>query len=174
MKWLTTKSRLQQANKPNKWYLIDNELFQDEDGSIYLVPRNYLTDNYTIPDWVAWVAGCKSKYDVRPAHIHDFGCQFKQLLKVRLNEQGLRKLGYMRKKDDIFVCEDIPREFLEVIPVTKWEIDCLFKRAMRATREISNYTSCVYRGGVFFNIGWLGKHKAFDLNKIYTISQNEG
>lgn len=30
----------------------------------------------------------------------------------------------------------------------------------------------LYRGGVFFNFGWLGRHKAFDLNKIYTVEQN--
>lgn len=174
MKWLTSKSRLEQAEKPNKWYLTDNEIYKDEDGSIYLVPRNYMTDNYTIPDLLAWIAGSKSKYDVRPAHIHDFGCQFKQLIKVRLNEHGLKKLKYLKEKDGKLVCDNIPREFLELVPVTKWEIDCLFKRAMKATGDISNYTSCVYRGGVFFNIGWLGKHKAFNLNKIYTREQNKG
>ena len=53
MKWLTGNSRLEKSDKPNKWYLIDNELFQDKDGTIYLIPRNYETDNYTIPDWIA-------------------------------------------------------------------------------------------------------------------------
>lgn len=172
MEWLTDKSRLQQSNEPNDWYLSDNELFKDEDGSIYLVPRNYKTDNYTVPDWVAWLAGSKSKWDVRPSHIHDFGCQFHQLIRITLTEQQLRQMRFLRTHHDKIICEDIPIKFLEIIPVTKWEIDCLFKRAMKATKAISPYTYSVYRGGVFFNIGWLGNHPPFDLSKIYTKEQN--
>ena len=170
MKWLTDKSRIEQSDKAGDWYLLDNELFQDEDGSIYLTPRNYKTDNYTIPDWVAWLAGNKSKWDVRPSHIHDFGCQYHQLIKVKLNETGLRRLRYLRVYKDKLVCEDIPTKFLCIVPVTKWEIDCLFKRAMKATGTIPARVYNLYRGGVFFNFGWLGEHPPYDLNKIYELS----
>lgn len=172
MKWLTDKSRIEQSNETNNWYLLDNELYKDEDGSIYLVPRNYKTDNYTIPDWVAWLGGNKSKWDVRPSHVHDFGSQFKQLIRVKLTEQGLKKLRFLKTHNDKVVCEDIPRCFLEIVPVTKWEIDCLFKRAMKATGQMPARVYNLYRCGVFFNFGWLGKHPAFDLNKIYTKEQN--
>lgn len=172
MKWLTEKSRIEQGNDTNDWYLLDNELFEDEDGSIYLTPRNYKTDNYTIPDWIAWLGGNKSKWDVRPSHIHDFGCQFHQLLKVNLTEQELIKAKILRLHKTKIVCDDIPREYLSIVPVTKWQIDCLFKRAMKATGTIPARIYNLFRGGVFFNFGWLGKHPAFDLNKIYTKEQN--
>lgn len=47
MKWLTKPALLQQVPEPNKWLMAENELYQDNDGSIYLVPRMYKTDNYT-------------------------------------------------------------------------------------------------------------------------------
>ncbi len=172
MKWITDNSRLEKLSEANKWLMVDNELFQDEDGSIYLTPRNYKTDNYTIPDWVAWLGGNKSKWDVRPSHLHDFGCQYHQLIKVNINESTLRKLRYLRVHKNKLVCEDIPTKFLSLIPVTKWEIDCLFKRAMKATKTIPARVYNLYRGGVFFNFGWLGVHNPFDLSKIYTIEQN--
>ena len=170
MKWITDNSRIEKLSEANKWRMIDNELFQDEDGSIYLTPRNYETDNYTIPDWVAWLGGNKSKWDIRPSHIHDFGCQYHQLIRVKLNETGLRRLRYLRVNKNKLICEDIPTKFLELIPVTKWEIDCLFKRAMKATGTIPARVYNLYRGGVFFNFGWLGKHPPYDLNKIYESS----
>lgn len=171
MKWITDGASLAKDKKPNKWILRHNELFKDEDGSIYLVPRNYKTDNYTIPDWLAWLAGSKSKYDVRPAHIHDFGCQYHQLIRVNLPELKVKNM-YCFNDNGIYTCKDIPLKYLELVPVTKWEIDCLFKRAMKATETISAYTYSIYRGGVFFNIGWLGNHPPFDLSKIYTKEQN--
>lgn len=167
MKWITDNSRIEKLSEANKWRMIDNELFQDEDGSIYLTPRNYKTDNYTIPDWIAWLGGNKSKWDIRPSHIHDFGCQYHQLIRVKLNETGLRRLRYLRVHKDKLVCEDIPVKFLELVPVTKWEIDCLFKRAMKATETIPARVYNLYRGGVFFNFGWLGEHPSYDLNGIY-------
>ena len=51
--------------------------------------------------------------------------------------------------------------------MTKWEIDCLFKRAMKATGTIPARVYNLYRGGVFFNFGWLGEHPPYDLNSIY-------
>lgn len=168
MKWLTSNSRLEKSPKPNKWFLVDNELFQDEDGAIYLVPRNYETDNYTIPDWAAWLAGSKSKWAVRPSHLHDFGSQYHQLIRVKLTEYGLRRLRLLHPHNDKIVCEDIPVRFLELVPVTKWEVDCLFKRAMKATGTIPPRVCNLYRCGVFFNFGWLGNHPAYDLNRIYT------
>ncbi len=168
MKWLTDKSKITQADEPGDWYLAENELFMDEDGTIYLVPRNYKTDNYTIPDWIAWLAGHKGKWDVRPSHLHDFGCQYHQLIKVNLNEGGLRHWRLLHAHNNKIVCENIPSRFLSLVPVTKWQIDCMFKRAMKATKCMSKRTYNLFRCGVFFNIGWvLGEHPSYDLNKIY-------
>lgn len=172
MKWLTKPSLLQQLPEPNKWLMWENELFQDEDGSIYLVPCYYKTDNYTIPDWIAWLGGSKSKHDARPAHLHDFGCQFHQLIKVNLTITQLKKQNYLIYKDGFYTCKNIPIKYLSIVPVTKWEMDCMFKRAMKATNLITPYIYNLYRGGVFFNIGWLGYHPPFNLSQIYTIEQN--
>lgn len=172
-RWLTDNSRLEKSSKPNKWFLLDNELYQDDDGVIYLAPRNYETDNFSIPDWIAWLAGNKSKYDPRPSHLHDFGCQYKQLIKLKINEAGLRRLRLLRVHKAKLICEDIPTRYLCLVPVTKWEIDCMFKRMMKATKTIPSAVCNLFRGGVVFNLGWLGKHKAYDMNKIYQREFNE-
>ena len=171
--WITQGSCLEQRPEPNKWLMHHSELFKDDDGSIYLTPKNYITDNYTIPDWIAWVAGSKSKYNAMPSHIHDFGCQFHQLLKVNLTEYELRSKRLITTENGKDVCDEIPIQYLSLIPVTKWEIDCLFKRAMKATGVIPKRVYNTFRFGVFFNFGWLGKHPPFDLSKIYTIKQND-
>ena len=172
MKWLTKEALLQKLPMPNKWLLAENELYQDSDGSIYLVPKNYISDNYTIPDWVAWLGGNKSKFDSRPAHIHDFGCQFHQLIKVTLTVNELLQMGFLVYENGYYTCKNIPVEYLTLVPVTKWEIDCLFKRAMKATGFIPAKTYNLFRCGVFFNVGWLCRYPQFDLDKIYTIEQN--
>lgn len=171
-RWLTDESRLEKSPKPNRWYLLDNELYQDDDGAIYLAPRNYETDNYSIPDWIAFLAGNKSKYDPRPAHIHDFGCQYHQLLRLKINESGLRRLRLLKVHKAKLVCEDIPTKLLCLVPVDKWELDCLFKRMMKATRTIPKKACNTYRLGVFFNTGW-GNYKCYDMNTIYKRDDNE-
>lgn len=167
MKFLTSDSRLEKMPAPNKWKLADNELFQDLDGTIYLTPRNYVSDNYTIPDWIAWLGGNKSKWDCRPAHIHDFGCQYHQLIKVIINEYTLRQMRLLRSYNNKIICEDIPQKYLCLVLVTKWEIDCLFKRAMKASGSIPARVYNLYRGGVFFNFGWLGNHPPYNMDNIY-------
>lgn len=169
--WLTDKSRIEQGNKPNEWYLLDNEVFEDTDGSIYLVPRNFKTDNYTIPDWIAWLAGNKSKFDVRPSHIHDFGCEYHSLIKVNLSKNELVLNGYWRKHKEISICENIPAKHLSIVPVTKWQIDCLLKRAMKSTGVIPARVYDLYRAGVFFNISWRNHFRDFNIEKIYTREQ---
>ena len=167
MKWITDKSRIEQSNDMGDWYLLDNELYMDDDGAIYLVPRNYKTDNYTIPDWVAWVGGNKSTWDVRPSHLHDFGCQYHQLIKVNLNEYNLRRLRYLKIKGSKIICENIPTRFLSLIPIDKWEIDSMFKRMMKDTGVIPDKICNLFRFGVFFNFGWLRKHPTYNLENIY-------
>ena len=172
MQWLTKEALLQKLPLPNKWLTVENELYKDIGGNVYLVPRLYISDNYTIPDWIAWLCGNKSKFDGRASHIHDFGCQFHQLIKVTLTVDELLQMGFLEYKNGYYTCNDIPVEYLTLVSVTKWEIDCLFKRAMKATGFIPPMTYNLFRCGVFFNVGWLCKYSQFDLDKIYTIEQN--
>ena len=168
MDFLTSNARIEQTDVPGIWQTIDNQLYKDVDGSIYLVPRYYKTDNYTIPDWLAWLGGNKSKWDVRPSHFHDFGCQFHALIKVCMNEQTLRIKRLLRVKDDKIVCENIPIKFLKVEKKNKWFIDCMFKRMMKVANNIPSWRINLMRMAVFFNVGWLANYyNDIDLNQLY-------
>lgn len=168
MPFLTDNARIEQTDKAGIWKTLDNQLYKDEDGSIYLVPRYYLTDNYTIPDWLAWLGGNKSKWDVRPSHFHDFGCAYRKLIKVNLNETQLRMRRLLHVKNNRVVCENIPIKWLEVVSVDKWFIDCMFKRMMIDTYNIPKWRVNMMRFAVFFNVGWLANYnKDINLEEIY-------
>lgn len=176
MKFLTYYSKMTQTPKPNIWATLHNQLFKDNDEAIYLVPRYFLTDSYTIPDWLAWLGGGKMKWDNRPAIGHDFDCKFHQCIKVLLTENELRKKGYLRHHTKVIgdeyiiipVCDDIPIEFLSIEPVTFNQANSKFKRMLKATNNIKNWRINLMRFAVNFNIGWLksGKEK-IDLNRVY-------
>lgn len=171
MEFLTSNARIEQTDVAGVWQTIDNQLFEDEDGKIYLVPRYYKTDNYTIPDWIAWLAGNKSKWDVRPSHFHDFGCQFHALIQVKLNEIQLRQRRLLKVKNNKIICENIPIKHLEVVKKDKWFIDCFFKRMMKSANNIPAWRVNLMRCGVFFNVGWLATYKnEINLNELYKVS----
>lgn len=176
MNFLTYYSEMCQTPEPNIWVTMHNQLFKDEDKTIYLVPRYFKTDSYTIPDWLAWLGGGKMKWDNRPAIGHDFDCKFHQCIKVHLTDDELRKKGLLRRHKKrigdncllIPVCEDIPVEYLGIEPVTFNEANSKFKRMMTATENISKWRINLMRFAVNFNIGWLKSGKrSIDLNKIY-------
>lgn len=176
MRFLTYFSEMGQTPKPNIWATLHNQLFKDDDGVIYLVPRYFLTDSYTIPDWLCWLGGGKMKWDNRPAIGHDFDCKYHQTIKVCLSEDELRQKGILRHHTKLIdgdtivipVCEDIPIEYLCVERVTFNQANSKFKRMMLATNNIKKWRANLMRFAVNFNIGWLnsGKEK-IDLNKIY-------
>ena len=176
MRFLTYFSEMIQTSKPNIWVTLHNQLFKDKDGTIYLVPRFFLSDSYTIPDWLAWLGGGKMKWDNLPAIGHDFDCKFHQCIKVHLTEDELRKKGLLKQHKKIIggetllipICEDIPLEYLGIEPVTFNQANSKFKRMMKATGNIKNWRVNLMRFAVNFNIGWLksGKKK-IDLNCIY-------
>lgn len=166
--FLTSKSRIEQCNEDGRWWLVDNELFMDNDGSIYLAPRYYKTDNYTIPSCLAWVAGDKAKFDVRPSHQHDVNCSYHKKIKVNLSLSQLRKMDLLKGYKDLIICENIPIQYLEVLPCSKTEADNRFKRMMLATGCITKFRANLLRTGVFFNVGWwLSKPKELKLEDLY-------
>jgi hypothetical protein len=125
----------------------------DDDGTLYLTPRYFWTDGYTFPRLVMVILGDKNRYNVRPAHAHDLFCRFHQCIKVKLSLTQLRLMNLLREHNGKMVCEDIPKEHLEIAPISKWETDELFNRMMKAC-NIDNRTRRTIRFGVFFNIGW--------------------
>ena len=76
--WITNKGGTEQDYVPNKVVTETNQLFYNK-GKLYLVPRNTVTDNYTIPLGIN-----KSKWDTRPSHLHDIGCKYHQVILVDL------------------------------------------------------------------------------------------
>lgn len=159
-KFLTSASRTEQVGR-RKFKLLDNELYQDDDGSIYLVWRNYITDNFT------WIN--QSEYDIRCSHIHDEGCQYHAIVKVNLSEEILRAYKYLRIKDDKIICEDIPVRFLKIIPVSGNWINNLFYRMLKDadTPPTPKHIQLLYRAGVSLNIKWFFKKTKLNLEAIY-------
>lgn len=165
--FLTSASRIEQVGN-RKYRLIDNELFKDDDGEIYLVWRNYITDNFT------WINS--NGYDTRCAHIHDEGCQFKQIVRVKLNEGQLRLCRFLVTKDNKIICKNIPPRFLEVRKVSGNWINNLFYRMLKSadTPKTPKYIQYLYRAGVALNFKWfLKRNKKIDLTKIYDKDWNE-
>lgn len=159
--WITDKSPTIQDNKPNKNITIENQLFNNK-GTIYLVPRNTGTDNYTMPLCIN-----KSKYDVRPSHLHDIACYYHQVIVVDLPLEIIYK-DYCYLINNRIICRDIPKENLKVVDVTFNECNDLLFDGMNAIHNIPKWIDKLYRLGVNLNIGWLwsGK-KNIDLDNIY-------
>ncbi len=165
-KFLTAPARTEQVGY-HKYRLIDNELYKDDDGEIYLAWRNYITDNFT------WLNS--NGYDTRCAHIHDVGCEYKSVIKVKLNESQLRLWHFLITKDNKIICKNIPSQFLEVCPITGNQINNLFYRMLKSADAppTPKFIQCAYRAGVALNLKWfLPIKRKIDLTKIYDKDWN--
>ncbi len=153
--YLTNKVRLEQTSKKRVFRILDNELYKDDDGTIYIVPRFFCTDNYTIPLWVSFIGGSPVDYRVEPSHLHDLACYSFYVVYTILNEDELKEKGYYRYSTSrqLWVCENIPKEYLSMKKVSKKEANDLLYRAMKAA-GIPLLKRIIVRIGVFFNIGW--------------------
>lgn len=167
MKWLTDHSRLEQTEENGIWKTLDNQLFEDEDGTIYLAPRKTLTDGYTIPNWLAWLGGSKMEWDTRCSTQHDLECKYAQVIKVNLSEWQLRRMKILRIHKDKTICENIPIEHLEVAKTTFKQTNDRFKRMMITSYNIPKWRVNLMRFAVNFNFGWHSSKKNINLNKIY-------
>lgn len=167
-KFLTTSSAATQLPKKGMYQLSRNELYKDDDGTIYMVWRLFWTDHFT---WI--VSG---DWDTRCSHLHDEGCRHHQIIRVKLTEQQLRKCRYLVVKNDEVICHDLPPQFLEVIDVTGHWINNLFYRMLRDADcpKTPKHIQLLYRAGVALNLGWFktGKHK-IDLKNIYNDEWNK-
>ena len=107
-RFITAKSRIQQVDIPGYWKTLDNELYLDDDGKLYLVPRYFYSDGYTFPGLIMALLGDKHFFDVRPAHGHDLGCRFHEVIEVSLSLTQLKLKGYLRLHEDMVVLDDVP------------------------------------------------------------------
>ena len=106
--WLTSKGSVVQHDLPNKVVTTTNQLLYSN-GVVYLIPRGTVTDNYSIPLGIN-----KSKYDVRPSHLHDIGCYYHKVLVVDLPLYKIDK--YIDYKDGIKL---IQKEF-NLLPLNRF------------------------------------------------------
>lgn len=168
-KFLTGHSRLEQLDFHEMWKLLDNQLYKDDDGTIYLCPRNLLTDGFSIPNLLSIFAGSKMKFDTRASSQHDFECYYHKKVIVNLTEVELRKMLLLRAHNDIEICEDIPVEYLTVKDTTFNETNNRFLRMLQSVHSISAWQAKKLRFGVNFNIGWLFKPNTFNIDEIYEV-----
>lgn len=167
MKWLTDHSRLEQTEENGIWRTLDNQLFQDDDATIYLAPRNTLTDGYTIPNWLAWLGGSKMQWDTRCSTQHDLECKYAQVIVVNYQEWQLRRLGYLREHKNKVVCDNIPIKYLSLQKTTFKQTNDRFKRMMLCSYNIPRWRVNLMRFAVNFNFSWHSSKRGIDLEKIY-------
>ena len=151
-RFVTAKSRIEQT-EDGYWKTVDNELFLDDDGELYIVPRYFWTDGYTFPGLVMAILGDKNFYDARPAHGHDLCCRFHERMRVCLSLSQLKMMELLRIHENKVVCDDIPLEYISVEKISKTWTDNFFKRMMKAC-NVPRLQRYLIRFGVFFNLNW--------------------
>ena len=167
--FLTSHSRFEQLNTPEKWKLIDNQLYKDDDGSIYLCPRNYITDGFTIPNFLSVVAGSKMNYDTRASSQHDFECSYHCAIRVNMSEHRLRKMGLLTTSNGLNVCENIPQKYLTIQSMTFEETNKRFVRMLQSVNNIPNWRRFLIGKAVSLNVAWLFSKHNYDKSKLYEV-----
>ena len=161
MGWLTSKSCIIQS-EIGEFVTTHNQLYEDKDGTIYLVPRFTQTDGYTIPLGIN-----RTKYDIRPSTLHDIGCKYHKLIKINIDKDTLIEKYFINKNNKI-ICKDIDIEDLLLIDVKFNQLNNIFYNSM-VDLDIPKYKAIEYRIGVEFNIGYIfTKNNKLDINKIYS------
>lgn len=175
--FITGYAETKQSEEKGKWYLENNLLYADYDGTIYLTPRNYKTDGYTIPSWIAWLGGDRFDLDIRPSSIHDFECQFQKELVVNLSIFQLREKGFLisnPENNSELLCLDIPLEFLELRETTFKKVNAKFKRMLECIKNIKQWRINAMFYAVHLNYGWIKNGAVeIDLNNLYKESLND-
>lgn len=173
-KFLTGHVRAEQTEKRGVWRILDNVLYLDDNDVLYLAPRNFQTDFYTIPLLIDFLTGSPSENDTRCSSIHDIFCSTISAVIVTLSIDELLKKGYLRfsTKKNMWVCRNIPKKYLRVEKISKAEANSIFGRTLKAA-DVPFLKRLLIRLGVVFNIGWYinqwaGCTKAVDLDKLYT------
>lgn len=160
--------------KKDLYLLRDNVIFR-KDNKIYLVPRGFITDFYSIPNWIATPVGDSAGRDQRPALLHDFICAYHSAIVVKLSEQQLEKLGYLYKEYDSLLeekvtkCKDIPQYYLELVPFTKVEANNILYDGMKSLMVDK---AIPIRLGVAFNFNWYITKNTYNWDRLYKLDNH--
>lgn len=179
MRFLTDMQEVQQY-KRNMYFTKHNQIFEDSEGVLHLTPRYLRTDGYTIFDILAPIAGGRFEEDIRCSSAHDLWCRYKQDIQITISEARMLQEGILKEKikkypdDDkkpILVAENIPVEYLKIVPINFWKTNKLFNEMLRANGETGKFKTGILSAGVYLNIGWwLGSkeyNNKLDVSKIY-------
>lgn len=169
--FITGESVFKDTGIPGIKCAVINQLYYDDNGELCLAPRNQMTDGYTIPRWLAWIAGGKLEQDLRAPRQHDLECTSHQVLLVNQSLQVLKSRKLLFKYENEVYCYDLPVEFLTVRNTGFIETNKRFKRMLEAL-NLPKWKIWIYYIGVHFNIGWFidilfNKVKPIDTEKIY-------
>lgn len=161
-RWITNKGSFIQSNYYNKIITLTNQVYLDDDNTLYLVPCNTLTDNYTIPLGIN-----KDKYDSRPSHLHDIGCKYHKFIIIDLPLKELEE-KYIRVVKGKVYCKRIDTKYLKVVDTTFNKCNNILYNSMVDTNNIPKYICKLYRLGVNCNLNWLftGKEN-IEVDKLY-------
>ena len=170
-KFITGETIFKDTGIPGIKCAVINQLYLDDDGKLYLSPRNQWTDGYTIPRWLAWLAGGKLEQDLRAPRQHDLECTSHQVIIVNKSISLLKQQGYLITYENKIYCFDLPKKYLTVKTTGFLETNKRFRRMLK-TLELPKWKIWLYYVGVHFNIEWFFnklfcKVKPIDIEKIY-------
>ena len=171
--FLTDKSRIVQTNIEGIWYTLDNQLYKDDDGVIYLTPRNTLTDGFTIPQFLTPFVGGKFFHDVRCSIGHDFECYYHKVLRVNFTEFQLKKSRILKYEKGLWICDNIPLQFLIIEDTTFRETNDRFMRMLKSLTNISKKDQILIGSAVNLNLGWLKEPHTLHKDRLYRIDYEQ-
>lgn len=164
MKFLTDTQEIQQYDK-NLYFTKHNQIFEDSDGVLHLTPRFLITDGYTICDILSPIAGGRFEEDIRCSCAHDFWCRYHQDIQITISEARMVDLGILkiidknipeRIKKPVLACENVPRIYLNILPISFKRSNELFNEMLKAT-DTNLFKRKILTAGVHLNVGWIKK-----------------
>ena len=168
--FLTSTPDIRQTRVEGIWYTVQNQLFKDDDGRIFLAPRCTLTDGYSIPKPFHIIAGGQFEHNISPAVQHDWECYYRKALVVNLSVVQLRKSQLLDFKNDMWICNDIPLQFLSIVDTTFDETNSRFRRMLKCLTNIAEWKRKLIGNSVNLNANWFLKEPhTFNTDRIYRI-----
>lgn len=173
MEFLTSTPDIRQTRIEGIWYTLQNQLFKDIDGNIYLAPRCTLTDGFSIPKAFHIIAGGMFEHNISPAVQHDWECYYHKAIKVNLSVAELRKMQLLKYESGMWICEDIPLEYLTVIDTTFEETNARFRRMLQCLTNIAQWKREIIGKAVNLNVGWLKEPHTLHKDRLYRIDYEQ-
>lgn len=152
--FITGETIIKDTDVPGMKQAMNNQLYYDNDGKIYLCPKKQIFDGYTIPRWLAWIAGGRFQFDARCSRQHDIECSTHKKIVVNMSLTELKLGRYLFNYEGETYCMDLPTTCLDVQTTSFIETNKRFKRMLETIKTIPKWRVWLFYIGVHFNIGW--------------------